>query len=60
MALGGIAWALTVGLLAYYTGHAAVDVINRYGLVGAAAIVVVVVLVGVAVHLWRRRVVEES
>lgn len=59
-ALGGIAWAVTVGLVAYYTGHAAVDVINRYGLIGAGVLAVVVVLVIVALHYWRRRVVEES
>ena len=59
-ALGGIAWAVTVGLVAYYTGHAAVDVINRYGVIGAVVIVVAVVLAVVAVHLWRRRVVEET
>jgi len=59
-ALGGIAWALTVGLVAYYGGRAAADAIGRYGLVGAVAIVAVVLLAIVALHLWRRRVVEES
>ena len=59
-ALGGIAWAVTVGLLAYYTGHAAADAISRYGLFGGVAIAAVVVLGVVAVHFWRRRVVEES
>ena len=59
-ALGGIAWAVTVGLLAYYTGHAAADVINRYGLIGGVAIAAIVVVGVVAVHFWRRRVVEES
>jgi membrane protein DedA with SNARE-associated domain len=59
-ALGGLAWALTVGLVAYYTGHAAVDVINRYGLIGGGVLAAVVVLVVVALHYWRRRVVEET
>jgi membrane protein DedA with SNARE-associated domain len=59
-ALGGVAWAVTVGLTAYYTGHAAADAISRYGLIGGAVIAALVVLALVAVHLWRRRVVEES
>ena len=59
-ALGGIAWAVTVGLVAYYAGHAAGDAIGRYGVIGGVAIGVVVVLVLGAVHVWRRRVVEES
>jgi membrane protein DedA with SNARE-associated domain len=59
-ALGGIAWAVSVSLVAYYAGHAAADAIGRYGLIGAAAIAAVVVVVGLALHFWRRRVVEES
>jgi len=59
-ALGGIAWAVTVGLVAYYAGHAAADAISRYGLIGGGVIVLVVILGAVALHFWRRRVVEES
>ena len=44
-AAGGIAWATSVGLLAYYAGGAAADAIQRYGIV--AAVGVIVVLVGV-------------
>jgi membrane protein DedA with SNARE-associated domain len=58
-ALGGIAWALSVSLVAYYAGHAAADAIGRYGLIGGAAIAAVIVVVGLALHFWRRRVVEE-
>jgi membrane protein DedA with SNARE-associated domain len=43
-ALGGIIWATAVGLVAYYSGHAAADAIQRYGLYAAIAIVVAVVL----------------
>jgi membrane protein DedA with SNARE-associated domain len=43
-ALGGICWALAVGLVAYYAGHAAADAIQRYGIYAAAAIAVVVVV----------------
>ena len=45
-ALGGIAWATSIGLLAYFVGHSAEKFIHLAGLGGA----VVVVLAGVA--LW--------
>jgi membrane protein DedA with SNARE-associated domain len=57
-AAGGIVWAVAVGLIAYYGGHAAADVIERYGLYGGIAVVVIVVLGLVAFHLLRRRVEE--
>ena len=37
-AVGGIAWATAVGLLAYYGGKALADAVSRYGLYGAIAI----------------------
>jgi membrane protein DedA with SNARE-associated domain len=43
-ALGGICWAVAVGLVAYYAGHAAADAIQRYGIYAAIAIAVVVVV----------------
>lgn len=43
-AFGGICWAVAVGLVAYYSGHAAADAIQRYGIYAAAAIAVVVVV----------------
>jgi membrane protein DedA with SNARE-associated domain len=57
-ALGGIAWATSIGLLAYFVGHSAEKFIHIAGLGGAA----VVVLGGLA--LWfvlrlRRRRAEE-
>ena len=51
---------MTVSLVGYYAGHAAADAISRYGLIGAGVIVVLVLLALGALHLWRRRVVEES
>src|SRR5512132_2802945 len=56
-ALGGIAWATSIGLFAYFVGHSAEKLIHIAGLGGAA----VVVLAGVA--LWfvlrvRRRKAE--
>jgi membrane protein DedA with SNARE-associated domain len=58
-AAGGIVWATSVGLVAYYLGRAAADLIARYGLIGGAAVAVLVILGAVAVHFWRRRM-EES
>lgn len=53
-AAGGIAWAVAVGLAAFYAGAAAVDLISRYG--GLAALgLVAIVLVGIgALHYWER------
>jgi len=59
-AAGGIAWATTVVLVAYYAGAAAADAFAHYGLLGGAAIVLLALLALVALHFWRRRVVEES
>jgi membrane protein DedA with SNARE-associated domain len=59
-ATGGIAWAVTVSLVAYYAGQAAADAIGHYGLIGGAVIAVLVAAALVALHFWRRRMVEES
>src|SRR5262249_44471780 len=55
-ALGGITWAVAVGLTAYYAGDAAAHAIERYGVfagVGIAAAIVVGLLV---VHIGKRRI----
>src|SRR5204863_7336191 len=44
-AAGGIAWAIGVGLIAYYAGKAAADAIARYGVYGGIVVAVVLVLV---------------
>jgi membrane protein DedA with SNARE-associated domain len=54
-ALGGVVWAVGVGLVSYYAGRAAADAIARYGAYGGIAIGVVVVLLIAALHLVRRR-----
>lgn len=54
-AAGGIAWASLVGLLAYYFGRAAADAIGRFGLLGAAVVVVVGVLVFLGLRMWHKR-----
>ena len=50
-ALGGIAWATSVGLLAYFLGHAAAQIFKVTGLAGVA--VAALILAGYLV--WRRR-----
>jgi membrane protein DedA with SNARE-associated domain len=54
-AAGGIAWAILVGLVAFYGGKAAADAIQRYGLFAAGGVAVLVALVWLGVHLCRRR-----
>ncbi|MDP9346895.1 MAG: DedA family protein [Actinomycetota bacterium] len=53
-ALGGIAWAASVGLLAYWLGHRAEDLLRVVGLGGAAAVVVLALLLWLVLR-WRRR-----
>lgn len=59
-AAGGICWAILVGLVAYYLGHAAADAIQRYGLIGGAAAVVLGILVFLGMHYLSKRVVKEE
>ena len=54
-AAGGIAWATAVGLVAYYFGRAAADLIAQYGLVGAGVVAAVAIAGGVGLHFWRQR-----
>jgi len=52
-ALGGISWAVTVGVAGYLLGTAAGQVVEKLGI--GAAIAAAVVLVGAYVYLHRRR-----
>jgi membrane protein DedA with SNARE-associated domain len=54
-ALGGIAWATGVGLVAFYLGRAAADLVSEYGLIGGGVAVGLAVVIFLGVHLWRRR-----
>jgi membrane protein DedA with SNARE-associated domain len=54
-AAGGIAWATTVGLVAYYVGKAAAQAISRYGLYGAAVAIALAALVFLGMRAWQRR-----
>jgi membrane protein DedA with SNARE-associated domain len=53
-AAGGIAWATTVGLVAYALGSTAAHVITRVGTAGAILIGAIIVVAG-GVYLVRRR-----
>ena len=57
-ALGGIAWATSVGLLAYWVGHSADSVLKSVGLGGLA--LALVVLAALVVWRWRRRRAAEA
>jgi membrane protein DedA with SNARE-associated domain len=54
-AAGGIVWATTFGLVAYYGGKAVADAIARYGLYAAAGAVVLIALGWVALHFGKSR-----
>lgn len=53
-AAGGIVWATSIGLLAYYVGRAAADAISKYGLY-AVVVLAVLVVAGFLGHRWWRR-----
>jgi membrane protein DedA with SNARE-associated domain len=57
-AAGGICWAVLVGLVAYYLGHAAADAISRYGLIGGVALVALAALALVGFHFWKKRLLR--
>jgi membrane protein DedA with SNARE-associated domain len=59
-AAGGIVWAVGVGLVSFYAGRAVADTIARYGVYGGVGIGVLFVLAIAALHLWRRRLAEET
>jgi membrane protein DedA with SNARE-associated domain len=53
-AAGGICWATAVGLVAYYSGHAAADAIQRYGIYAAVGIAVALVIGWFATHTGKK------
>jgi membrane protein DedA with SNARE-associated domain len=57
-AAGGICWATGVGLVAYYTGHAAADAIQRYGIYAAGGIAAAL-LVGFLVGHYGKKWLEQ-
>ena len=54
-AAGGILWATSIGLLAYYAGRAAADAISKYGLYAVLVLAALVVAAFFARRWWRRR-----
>jgi membrane protein DedA with SNARE-associated domain len=58
-ALGGIAWATLVGLVAYYGGKAAADAIQRYGVFAAAGVVALLAIGWLVLHFGKRRLEEK-
>jgi membrane-associated protein len=54
-ALGGIAWATSIGLLAYFVGHSAEKFIHLAGIGGAVVVVLAGVALWFALRLRRRR-----
>ncbi|HSC49648.1 MAG TPA: DedA family protein [Gaiellaceae bacterium] len=58
-AAGGICWAALVGLVAYYVGQAAASAISTYGLIGGAVVIGLAVVGLIALHVWRKRLVEQ-
>jgi membrane protein DedA with SNARE-associated domain len=57
-AAGGIIWATGVGLVAFYGGKAAADAITRYGALGAAGVVVLLLAGWFVVHRATKRIEE--
>jgi membrane-associated protein len=53
-ALGGIAWATTIGLIGYFLGHSAGNLIETFGLYGLAAVLLAIVS-GLILHRRHRR-----
>ncbi len=54
-ALGGIAWATSIGLAAYFIGHSAERIIHLAGIGGAAAVIVGGAALWIVLTLRRRR-----
>lgn len=55
-AAGGICWATAVGLIAFYSGKAAADAIQRYGLFAAGGIAALLVGGWLILHFLGRRI----
>jgi len=59
-ACGGICWAIAIGLLAYFIGHAAGNAIQTFGLFGLAAVLAAAVGVFILHRRHRRRVASAA
>ncbi|MGA2927873.1 MAG: DedA family protein [Solirubrobacteraceae bacterium] len=59
-ALGGISWGITYGLVGYYGGHAAANVLAQAGIVGAVILVLMVIGGLLALRRQERRAVHRG
>jgi membrane protein DedA with SNARE-associated domain len=59
-AAGGIVWATAFGVVAYYSGRAVAEAINKYGLYAGIAVVALIALAIPAVHVWRKRMLNAN
>ena len=59
-AAGGIVWATAFGVVAYYSGRAVAEAINKYGLYAGIALVALIALAVPAVHVWRKRMLNPN
>ncbi len=59
-ALGGIAWATSIGLAAYYAGHTAEVVARTIGVTGAGGVVLAGLVLYAVARLRRRRAEERA
>ncbi len=59
-ALGGITWGVTYGLVGYYGGQAAANVLAEAGIIGFAVLLVLPVVIYVIVKRRERRATERS
>jgi membrane protein DedA with SNARE-associated domain len=55
-AAGGIVWAISVGLIAYYAGQAAATAIQTYGLYAGIAVIATLLLGWSLVRYGKHRV----
>ena len=59
-ALGGVAWAISIGLAGYYVGHAAEQVIKQAGIGALAVFVVAGIALFIFVNVRERRTLESE
>jgi len=57
-ALGGVAWAVTIGLAGFYIGHAAEQVIKTAGVWAAVVVAVIVAAVLIYIYIRERRTLK--
>jgi membrane protein DedA with SNARE-associated domain len=59
-AAGGIVWATAFGVIAYYSGRAAAEAINEYGLYAGIALAVLILVAVAVVHVGRKRMLDDN